>query len=165
MNLKLSISFRILLGAPSLLRAFTASHNIYFVLCSFVSCLLRFLAFLFFRFVSLRFVLLCFISVLYFVYVFIFLFSFGFYFCFFPVSLRFIHSFPSGILFTFVSCFFAAFSCYRFCLQPSLFGFDLFLLFYVGLLLFLVFLLLISFVLPSFFRFRFVVSIFLAPSF
>ena len=96
MNLKLSISFRILLGAPSLLRAFTASHNIYFVLCSFVSCLLRFLAFLFFRFVSLRFA------------------SFRF-------VLSFLVSFLSCILFMFLffcfhSVFISAFSPFRFAL-------------------------------------------------
>ena len=68
---------RVLLGAPSLLRAFTAPCNIYFILCSFFSYLFRFLLFLFFRFVLSFFVSFPFCT-LYFVYVFIFCFHSAF---------------------------------------------------------------------------------------
>ena len=111
-KLKLSISLRVLLGAPSLLRAFTAPRSIYFILCSLVSYLFPFLLFLFFRFV------LSFLVSFPFCALFIFYFSFSFDFCFrfFPFFLCVIHSFACGILCTFVAYFFAPFSFYAFLL-------------------------------------------------
>ena len=79
----------------------------------------------FFFFALLRFVLSFIVSFSFCtLFMFLFLSSFGFCFWFFRVSLRFIHLFSCGILFTFISCFFAPFSFYGFCFQSSLFGFD-----------------------------------------
>ena len=79
----------------------------------------------FFFFALLRFVLSFIVSFSFCtLFMFLFLSSFGFCFWFFRVSLRFIHLFYCGILFTFISCFFAPFSFYGFCFQSSLFGFD-----------------------------------------
>ena len=109
---KLSISLRVLLGAPSLLRAFTAPRSIYFILCSLVSYLFPFIPFLFFRFVSSFLVSFPFCTL----FIFHFLFSFGFCFRFFSFLLWFIHSFACGILFTVVAYSFAPFSFYAFLL-------------------------------------------------